>query len=70
MRTSFSVVRQLFGLPLGFYSIPLGDKIGFQWSFTIYAIICVICFLPIAALILQGKMWKKNINKIPREISS
>ncbi|KAF8998412.1 major facilitator superfamily domain-containing protein [Cyathus striatus] len=66
----FHVFRQLFAFPLGFYSIPLGDKIGFQWSFTIYAIICVICFLPIVTLILKGERWSKNVGKSHSDVPS
>ncbi|KAF8998411.1 MFS general substrate transporter, partial [Cyathus striatus] len=53
----FHFFGRLFALSLGFYSIPLGDKIGFQWSFTIYAIICVTCFIPVVTLIFKGK-WR------------
>ncbi|KAF5375519.1 hypothetical protein D9615_009168 [Tricholomella constricta] len=35
-----SFFRQIFGLSLGFYSIPFGEHIGFQWSFTVFTGIC------------------------------
>ncbi|KAF9494138.1 hypothetical protein BDN71DRAFT_1003919 [Pleurotus eryngii] len=34
-----SFFRQLLGMTLGFYSIPFGEKIGFQLSFTLFAIV-------------------------------
>ncbi|KAL4263982.1 hypothetical protein AB1N83_004686 [Pleurotus pulmonarius] len=55
----FNFLRQLFGMTLGFYSIPFGDKIGYHLSFTLFAIVCVITFLPILALMRWGGTWRK-----------
>ncbi|KAJ8516938.1 hypothetical protein ONZ45_g5803 [Pleurotus djamor] len=41
--------RQIFGLTLGFYSIPFGEKIGYQWSFTVFALICILTCATLAS---------------------
>ncbi|RDB25095.1 hypothetical protein Hypma_007426 [Hypsizygus marmoreus] len=63
----FNFFRQIFGLTLGFYSIPFGREIGFQWSFTVFAGICILTFLPIVALMLRGEHWRKRVDK-PKEM--
>ncbi|PPR00070.1 hypothetical protein CVT24_008972 [Panaeolus cyanescens] len=50
--------RQIFGLTLGFYSIPFGEKVGFEWSFTVFALICIISFVPIFLLMAYGERWR------------
>jgi len=59
----FNFFRQLFGLTLGFYSIPFGDKVGFQWSFTVFTAICIVAFLPIVALMYRGERWRKTLGE-------
>ncbi|KDR75544.1 hypothetical protein GALMADRAFT_248026 [Galerina marginata CBS 339.88] len=55
----FNFFRQIFGLTLGFYSIPFGEKIGFEWSFAVFTAICLISFLPIVVLMYRGEKWRK-----------
>lgn len=55
----FNFFRQVFGLTLGFYSIPFGTKIGFQFSFLVFTMICILAFLPIVALMFVGERWRK-----------
>ncbi|PFH50454.1 hypothetical protein AMATHDRAFT_60994 [Amanita thiersii Skay4041] len=59
----FHVLRQVFGLPLGFYSIPFGREIGFEFSFLVFAAICVAAFLPIVALMFRGERWRKRLGE-------
>ncbi|KJA16132.1 hypothetical protein HYPSUDRAFT_321435 [Hypholoma sublateritium FD-334 SS-4] len=54
----FNFIRQIFGMTLGFYSIPFGERIGFEWSFTVFSALCVVSFLPIIALMYHGKRWR------------
>ncbi|TFK45023.1 MFS general substrate transporter [Crucibulum laeve] len=63
----FNFFRQLFGLTLGFYSIPFGEKIGFEWSFTVFAAICIITFLPIVVLMFNGERWRRTLGE-PKDI--
>jgi len=58
---SFNLFRQLFGLALGFYSIPFGDRIGFQWSFAVFAALCIVTFLPIVLLMFKGGEWRNRL---------
>ncbi|KAJ8509294.1 hypothetical protein ONZ45_g8508 [Pleurotus djamor] len=53
--------RQIFGLTLGFYSIPFGEKIGYQWSFTVFALICILTFVPIVVLMVVGERWRRRL---------
>ncbi|GLB37958.1 putative major facilitator superfamily protein [Lyophyllum shimeji] len=62
----FNFFRQIFGLTLGFYSIPFGERVGFQWSFTVFTAICIATFLPIVALMLKGEQWRRRIGD-PKE---
>ncbi|THV06621.1 MFS general substrate transporter [Dendrothele bispora CBS 962.96] len=59
----FNFFRQGFGLTLGFYSIPFGEKVGYQWSFTVFLLICVVTFLPIVALMFYGEKWRKKLGQ-------
>ncbi|KAF8911596.1 major facilitator superfamily domain-containing protein [Gymnopilus junonius] len=61
----FNFFRQIFGLTLGFYSIPFGDKIGFEWSFAVFALICVVTFLLIVALMYKGEKWRHALGRNP-----
>ncbi|PPQ89000.1 hypothetical protein CVT25_005099 [Psilocybe cyanescens] len=84
VREATTFFRQVFGLTLGFYSIPFGEKvcrillgsdlavqypvfgtfyqqIGFEWSFTVFAGICIVSFLPIIALMYRGEKWRKYL---------
>ncbi|KAF8886030.1 MFS general substrate transporter [Infundibulicybe gibba] len=59
----FNFFRQIFGLTLGFYSL---DQIGFEWSFTVFAAISVVTFLPIIALMWKGETWRKRMGEPSR----
>lgn len=55
----FNFVRQMFGMTFAFYVVRMGNKIGFQWTFLIFAV-CggVLAFLPMIGLMLYGKRWR------------
>lgn len=59
----FNFFRQIFGLTLGFYSIPFGQKIGYDLSFTFFAALCILAFLPIVVLMYKGEKWRKNFDE-------
>ncbi|KAF9478103.1 MFS general substrate transporter [Pholiota conissans] len=59
----FNFFRQIFGLTLGFYSIPFGEKIGYEWSFTVFSVICIVSFLPIVALMYRGERWRRALGE-------
>ncbi|KZV79773.1 MFS general substrate transporter [Exidia glandulosa HHB12029] len=59
----FNVMRQLFGCTLAFYSIPFGNKVGYQWSFTCFAVICIVFFLPIVWLMRRGQAVRERLGK-------
>ncbi|KAF9446142.1 hypothetical protein P691DRAFT_674213, partial [Macrolepiota fuliginosa MF-IS2] len=63
----FGFIRQVFGLTLGFYSIPFGDKIGYQWSFVVFGIICVVTFLPVVLLMFKGEEWRMKMGVPPSD---
>ena len=49
--------RQTFGLTLTFYSLPLGNKIGFQFAFIIYSLVFLASFVCIfVPLVCQAKL--------------
>ncbi|KAK7472311.1 hypothetical protein VKT23_000431 [Stygiomarasmius scandens] len=59
----FNFFRQVSGMTLGFYSIPFGEKVGYQWSSTFFALVCVLTFLPIIALMFYGERWRKKLGQ-------
>ncbi|KJA28812.1 hypothetical protein HYPSUDRAFT_211467 [Hypholoma sublateritium FD-334 SS-4] len=54
----FNFFRQIFGMTVGFYSIPLGERIGFEWSSALFAAICIVSFFPIVVLMYHGPRWR------------
>jgi hypothetical protein len=52
--------RQVFALTVGFYAIPLGDSIGFDWCWVTFAFIHLFFFLLMLTLMLWGEKWRKN----------
>ncbi|KAF9443417.1 hypothetical protein P691DRAFT_679580, partial [Macrolepiota fuliginosa MF-IS2] len=56
----FGFIRSMFTLALTFFEIPMGQRIGYHWTFTIFAIICVLLFLPIVALMIKGAEWRQK----------
>lgn len=46
---------------MGFYDIPLGEKIGFDWYWVIFAFIHLAFFVPMIGLMIWAEKWKKKI---------
>jgi hypothetical protein len=46
---------------VGFYAIPLGMKIGFDWCWVVFAFIHLVFFVPMIGLMIWGEKWRKNI---------
>jgi hypothetical protein len=53
--------RQIFAFTVGFYAIPLGEKIGFDWCWVVFAFIHLAFFVPMIGLMIWGEKWRKNI---------
>ncbi|KAJ7134234.1 MFS general substrate transporter [Mycena epipterygia] len=64
----FNFGRQTFGMTLGFWAIPMGTKIGYQFMGITLALIGLVTFLPVVYLMYQGKnvrerMGQPNFNR-------
>jgi len=53
--------RQIFSFTVGFYAIPLGNKIGFDWAWVIFAFINLLFFIPMMGLMIWGERARKSI---------
>ncbi|KII90349.1 hypothetical protein PLICRDRAFT_173783 [Plicaturopsis crispa FD-325 SS-3] len=55
----FNFFRQAFGMTFAFYVIPLGETIGFQFMFILFAGVgSILAFIPIVALMFKGPEWR------------
>ncbi|KAF9443415.1 MFS general substrate transporter [Macrolepiota fuliginosa MF-IS2] len=61
---SFSFIKSLFTLALTFYEVPVGQRIGYHWAFTVYAAICTLLLLPVAALMFKGAQWREKADTL------
>jgi len=59
----FNIGRQTFGFTLAFYSIPLANRVGYQWSFTIFALIGIAFFVPILWLMWYGRAVRERLGR-------
>lgn len=60
----FNFIRQTFGMTFAFYVVHLGDKIGFQWTFLMFALIGgVLAFIPMLFVIFKGEAWRKRLGQ-------
>lgn len=50
--------RNMFSFPVGFYAIPLSVRIGIQNSWILWAMLNVLFFLPMIALMWKGEKWR------------
>jgi hypothetical protein len=48
----------MFSFPVGFYAIPLSVRIGVQNSWILWAMLNVLFFLPVIALMWKGEKWR------------
>jgi len=53
--------RQIFSFTVGFYAIPLGEKIGFDWCWVTFAFIHLFFFIPMMGLMIRGERWRKTL---------
>ncbi|KAJ7902556.1 MFS general substrate transporter [Mycena olivaceomarginata] len=47
--------RQTVGMTTGFWAIPLGTKIGFQWMAVTMSLVGIVTFLPVVYFMFHGK---------------
>lgn len=59
----FNFARQGFGFTLGFFSLPFGHRVGFQFSFLTYAMTCILVVIPIIWLMRYGHATREKKGK-------
>jgi len=64
----FNFSRQTVGMTVGFWAIPLGTKIGYQFMSIMLALIGLVTFIPVVFLMYKGKeirekMGQPNFNR-------
>ncbi|OAG41039.1 hypothetical protein AYO21_04652 [Fonsecaea monophora] len=60
----FNFIRQEIGFTFAFYVVHLGNKIGYQWTFLMFALIGgVLAFAPMLFIIYKGEEWRKRLGK-------
>jgi hypothetical protein len=65
----FNFVRQEFGMTFAFYAILLGDRIGYQFLFVLFAALgSVVAFLPVLALMRWGQVIREHLGR-PRNVN-
>ncbi|KIW18480.1 hypothetical protein PV08_02768 [Exophiala spinifera] len=58
----FNFVRQEIGMTFAFYVVKLADRIGYQWTFLMFALIGgVLAFIPMLFVVLRGEAWRKKL---------
>lgn len=63
----FNFARQMIGMTFAFYAVKLGNNIGFQWLFVMYAILgSVLAFIGILLVMWKGEVWRQKIAKMGR----
>ncbi|KAJ6619911.1 MFS general substrate transporter [Mycena sp. CBHHK59/15] len=53
--------RQTVGMTTGFWAMPLGDKIGYQWMAVTMALVGLVTFLPVLYLMFHGKTVRERM---------
>nr|GAT59083.1 MFS general substrate transporter [Mycena chlorophos] len=59
----FNFARQVFGMTLGFWAIPMGDKIGFQFMGLTLALVTLVTFIPVIFLMYKGQAIREKLGK-------
>ncbi|CAK5269839.1 unnamed protein product [Mycena citricolor] len=59
----YNFTRQIFGMTLGFWSIPMGMKIGFQFMGLTLALVGLVLFLPVVYLMYHGKAMRERLGQ-------
>ena len=58
----FNFTRQIIGMTFAFYAKNLGDEIGFQWLFVMYAVLGgSLAFVGILLVMWRGERWREQI---------
>ncbi|KAF7297188.1 MFS general substrate transporter [Mycena indigotica] len=57
----FNFARQVFGMTLGFWSIPMGQKIGFQFMGLTLALVGIVTFMPVVFLMYKGQAIREKL---------
>lgn len=47
--------RQTMGFTVGFWSLPFGEKVGFQWSGLTYALVTFLFYIPVLVMMRYGE---------------
>ena len=60
----FNFISKEFGFTFAFYVVRLGVKIGYQWTFLMFALIGgVLAFIPMLGLMWKGQEWRRRLGK-------
>ena len=60
----FNFIRQEIGFTFAFYAVNLGNEIGYQWLFLMFALIGgVLAFIPMLLIIFKGEEWRKKLGQ-------
>lgn len=46
---------------VGFFALPYADEVGYGWAWFTFAVIVLVSFFPIAALMVWGERWRKHL---------
>ncbi|KAJ7628611.1 MFS general substrate transporter [Roridomyces roridus] len=57
----FNFGLQTFGMTFGFWSIPMGNKIGFQFMGLTLALLSLVSFIPVVFLMYKGEAIRKKM---------
>ncbi|KAJ7224103.1 MFS general substrate transporter [Mycena pura] len=69
MAQVMNFARQMFGMTTGFWAIPMGNKIGFQWMAVTMSLVGLVAFLPIVFFMFHGKTVRDRMG-VPKYNSS
>jgi len=55
--------RQIMGFTVGFWSLPFGDKVGFQFSGLTYALVTILFYIPVVIMMRYGERIRMHIGQ-------
>lgn len=56
-------MRQSMGFTVGFWSIPFGTKVGFEFSGLTYALVYFLSFIPVGIMMRYGERIRMKTGK-------
>ncbi|KAL6719526.1 hypothetical protein ACLMJK_003767 [Lecanora helva] len=62
--TLLNFSRQMFSFCVGFYAVQLGEKIGFQNAWIVFAFVNFAVSLPVLLLIVKGEQWRNMLGPV------